>query len=60
MRTRVTINDDDCVNVTMTTDKFTVNEGSTLPLNIEVMGDFEKEFEVALELMDGSATGTYV
>ena len=60
VRIRVTINDDDCVNVTMTADKVTVTEGSTLPLNIEVIGDFEEEFEVALVLVDGSAGGTYV
>ena len=60
VRTNVTINDDDCVNVTMTTDKVALTEGSNLPLNIQVMGDFEEEFQVALKLMDGSATGMYV
>ena len=57
---QVTIVDDDCVTVTMTTDKVTVTEGSDLPLNIRVIGDFEEDFEVALVLVDGSASGTYV
>ena len=59
MSTDVTIDDDDCVTVTMTTDKVTVTEGSDLPLNIRVIGDFEEDFEVALVLMNGSASGTY-
>ena len=56
-RTTVHINDDDCVTVTITTDKVSTTEGSNLPLTVTVDGDFSEPFEVVIAMTDGTATG---
>ena len=57
IRTTVSINDDDCVTVTITSDEVGTTEGSNLPLTVTVDGDFSEPFEVAITMSDGTATG---
>ena len=56
-KTKVSINDDDCVIVTITTDEVGTTEGSNLPLTVTVDGNFSEPFDVVITMTDGTATG---
>ena len=56
VRTRVTINDDDCVNVTVATNQ-TVQEGDILVFTISARGDFDVGFNISVATKNGSAEG---
>ena len=59
VRTTVSITDDDCLTVTITTDKVITTEGINPPLTIMADGDFSEPFDVVITMSDGTATGMY-